>query len=77
VMRIRSLEERIPLVREFAERILPLFDQRIEHAAPLRPVVERVYPMSELAEAHRAFEGNEMFGKLVVSWTDEKRIAPR
>jgi NADPH:quinone reductase len=77
VMRIRSLEERIPLVREFAERILPLFDQRIEHAAPLRPVVERVYPMSELAEAHRALEGNETFGKVVVSWTDEKRIAPR
>jgi NADPH:quinone reductase len=77
VMRSRSLEERIPLVREFSERILPLFDQRIEHAAPLRPVVERVYPMSELAEAHRAMESNETFGKLVVSWTDEKRIAPR
>jgi len=77
VMRSRSLEERIPLVREFSERILPLFDQRIEHAAPLRPVVERVYPMSELAEAHRAMESNESFGKLVVSWTDEKRIAPR
>jgi NADPH2:quinone reductase len=77
VMRSRSLEERIPLVREFAERVLPLFDQRIEHAAPLRPVVERVYPMSELAEAHRSMESNETFGKLVVSWTDEKRIAPR
>jgi NADPH2:quinone reductase len=77
VMRSRGLEERIPLVREFTERILPLFDQRIEHAAPLRPVVERVYPMSQLAEAHQAMESNETFGKLVVSWTDEKRIAPR
>jgi NADPH:quinone reductase len=77
LMRIRGLDERIPLVREFAERILPLFDQRIEHAAPLRPVVERVYPMSELAEAHRAMESNETFGKLVLSWTGEKRVAPR
>jgi NADPH:quinone reductase-like Zn-dependent oxidoreductase len=68
VMRTRTLDERAPLVREFAERMLPLFDHRIEHAAPLRPGLERVYPMSELAEAHRAMEGNETFGKVVVSW---------
>ncbi len=68
VMRTRTLEERISLVREFTERMLPLFDQRIEHAAPLRPVLERVYPMSRLAEAHRVMEGNETFGKIVVTW---------
>lgn len=68
VMRTRGLDERIPLVRAFAERMLPLFDQRIEHAAPLRPVLERTYPMTELAEAHRAMEGNETFGKVVVTW---------
>jgi NADPH:quinone reductase-like Zn-dependent oxidoreductase len=67
-MRTRGLEERIPLVRQFAERMLPLFDQRIEHAAPLRPVLERSYPMAELAEAHRAMESNETFGKIVVVW---------
>jgi NADPH2:quinone reductase len=68
VMRTRGLEERIPLVQEFAARILPLFDQRIDHAAPLRPVLERTYPMAELAEAHRAMESNETFGKIVVVW---------
>jgi len=68
VMRTRGLQERIPLVREFAERILPLFDQRIDHAAPLRPVLERTYPMAELAQAHRAMESNETFGKIVVVW---------
>ena len=36
----------------------------------LRPVLERVYPMAELAEAHRVMEGNETFGKVVVSWTE-------
>ena len=79
VMRTRTLEERVPLVREFTERMLPLFDQRIEHASPLRPVLERVYPMVELAEAHRAMEGNETFGKIVVSWdrqTAERAGAP-
>jgi NADPH:quinone reductase-like Zn-dependent oxidoreductase len=55
-------------VREFSERMLPLFDQRIEHAAPLRPVLERTYSMTELAEAHRLMEGNETFGKVVVTW---------
>jgi NADPH:quinone reductase len=68
VMRTRGLEERVPLVRAFAERMLPLFDQRIEHASPLRPVLEGTYPMAELAEAHRALERNETFGKVVVTW---------
>ena len=70
VMRTRTLEERRPLVRQFAERMLPLFDQRVEHAAPLRPVLERSYPMTALAEAHRALEGNQTFGKVVVTWED-------
>jgi NADPH:quinone reductase-like Zn-dependent oxidoreductase len=68
MMRTRGLDERIPLVRAFAERMLPLFDHRIEHASPLRPVLERTYPMAELAEAHRALESNETFGKVVVTW---------
>jgi NADPH2:quinone reductase len=68
VMRTRGPEERAPLVRAFTERMLPLFDQRIEHAAPLRPVLERTYPMAELPDAHRALESNETFGKVVVTW---------
>jgi NADPH:quinone reductase len=68
VMRTRTSEERVPLVREFRERMLPLFDQRIEHATPLRAVVERTYPMARLAEAHQAMERNETFGKVVVTW---------
>jgi NADPH:quinone reductase-like Zn-dependent oxidoreductase len=68
VMRTRGLEERIALVREFSQRMLPLFDRRIEQAAPLRPVLGRAYPVTELAEAHQALERNETFGKLVVTW---------
>lgn len=68
VMRTRGLDERIPLVREFAERILPLFEPRPEQGAPLRPVLERAYPMTQLADAHRVMEGNATFGKIVVEW---------
>jgi NADPH:quinone reductase len=68
MMRIRGLEERIPLVREFAQRMLPLFESRSEQGARLRPVLERTYPMSQLADAHRVLEGNATFGKIVVTW---------
>ena len=68
VMRARGLEERIPLVREFTDRMIPLFDRRIEQAAPLRPVVERIFPMAEMAEAHRLMESNQTFGKVIVTW---------
>jgi NADPH:quinone reductase len=68
MMRTRGLEERIPLVGEFATRMLPLFEPRHDQAAPLRPVLERTYPMTQLADAHRVMEGNATFGKIVVAW---------
>ncbi|HEY3012726.1 MAG TPA: NAD(P)H-quinone oxidoreductase, partial [Gemmatimonadales bacterium] len=68
VMRTRGLEERIPLVREFEKRMLPLFEPRAEQGAPLRAVLERSYPMTQLADAHRVLEGNATFGKIVVVW---------
>jgi putative PIG3 family NAD(P)H quinone oxidoreductase len=68
VMRTRGLEERIPLIREFGKQMLPLFQPRVEQGASLRPVLERTYPMTQLADAHRVLEGNATFGKIVVAW---------
>jgi len=68
VMRTRGLEERMPLVSEFAARMLPLFEARADQGASLRPVLERTYPMTQLADAHRVMEGNATFGKIVVEW---------
>jgi NADPH:quinone reductase len=68
VMRTRGLEERIPLVREFTERMLPLFEPRGGQGPSLKPVLERTYPMTQLADAHRVMEGNATFGKIVVTW---------
>jgi NADPH:quinone reductase-like Zn-dependent oxidoreductase len=68
VMRTRGLEERIPLVREFGQKMLPLFEPRFGQPAALRPVLERTYPMTQLADAHRVLEGNTTFGKIVVTW---------
>ena len=63
VMRTRGLEERMPLVREFSAADAAALRPGSEQAAPLRPVLERTYPMTELAEAHRVMEGNATFGK--------------
>jgi NADPH:quinone reductase len=68
VMRTRGLGERIPLVRDFAEQMLPLFEPRGDRGTVLRPVLERTYPMAQLADAHRVLEGNATFGKIVLVW---------
>jgi NADPH:quinone reductase-like Zn-dependent oxidoreductase len=67
-MRVRTLEERQALIADFAQRMLPLFDRRIEQAAPLRPVLQTTFPMERIADAHRLLESNETFGKVVVEW---------
>jgi putative PIG3 family NAD(P)H quinone oxidoreductase len=65
VMRSRGPEERAALVRELAERLVPLFESG-DGEPVLRPVVDRTYPMEQIAEAHGAMERNENFGKLVI-----------
>ena len=46
---------------ELAE-LLPLFD-----AGKLKPVVDKVFPLEQAAEAHRRMENRELFGKIVLS----------
>ncbi len=65
VMRSRGAEERAALVRELAEHLAPLFEPRGGQPV-LRPVLDRTYPMEQIAEAHGAMERNENFGKLVL-----------
>lgn len=65
-MRTRALEERVPLVREFTERVIPWFAGGA--GAPLQPVVGATFPMSEMAAAHAFMEQNESFGKIVLTW---------
>jgi putative PIG3 family NAD(P)H quinone oxidoreductase len=62
-MRVRSLLERSELVARFAREVLPWFED-----GTLRPVVDRIVPMREIDEAHRALQANETFGKIVLTW---------
>ena len=64
VLRSRPMEEKIALAREFSERVLPLLAAR-----RVRAVVERVYPFTEIRDAHELLESNATFGKVVLRWS--------
>ncbi|MGD8861976.1 MAG: NAD(P)H-quinone oxidoreductase [Myxococcales bacterium] len=63
VLRSRPLEEKASLARRFEAEVLPLFERGL-----LKPVVDRVMPMKDIAAAHIRMEGNESFGKIVMAW---------
>jgi NADPH2:quinone reductase len=61
-LRTRTLEEKMGVTRRFAVGVLPLLAN-----GQVKPVVERVYALEEIAEAHRAMGENRNFGKLIVT----------
>ena len=61
-LRTRPLEEKVALSRRFSAEMLPLFD-----TGALRPVVDSVYPLEQIAEAHRHMEANANTGKIVIA----------
>lgn len=63
VMRARPLEEKIELARAAAAELVPLFDRGL-----LRPVIDQVLPMADLAAAHARMEADANVGKLVLAW---------
>ena len=60
-MRARSSSEKIELTRAFARTTLPLFDD-----GRLKPLVDSVFPLSEVAQAHARMEANENLGKIIL-----------
>ena len=67
VLRARSLEEKAALTQEFARRMLPLFEATALGTPRLTPVVDRVFALDEVAEAHAYMESNANFGKIVLA----------
>jgi len=62
-MRSRSLQEKIDVAAAFSRDVLPLLESRA-----VAPIIDRVLPMTQVAEAHRAMEANENVGKIVLTW---------
>ncbi len=65
VLRSRPLEEKIAVTQTFARHLLPLFER-----GALRPVIDRVLPLSAAAEAHTHLASNAGFGKVVLEVGD-------
>ena len=61
VMRARPLEEKIEVAQLLAHRLVPLVEQ-----GRLRPVIDRVMPLRDAAEAHRHVASNDSLGKVVL-----------
>jgi NADPH:quinone reductase-like Zn-dependent oxidoreductase len=64
-LRSRSAAEKAAIVSGFRAR----FGRDLD-AGRLRPVVDRVLPLEQAADAHRRLEASEHFGKVVL------RVAP-
>ncbi len=62
-LRGRSLEEKAQATRLFASSVLPLVSR-----GAIRPVIDRVYPVDEIRDAHERMESNLIFGKIVLTF---------
>ncbi len=61
-LRTRTLEEKLSVTRAFATGVLPLLA-----SGKVKPIIERVYPITEISQAHMQMEENQNFGKLIVT----------
>ena len=60
-LRARPLEEKIAATRRFAATVVPWLARGL-----VRPIVDRAYPLDEVAEAQARMEGDASFGKIVL-----------
>ena len=62
VMRARSLEEKIATTAAFEQEVVPLLAN-----GSIEPVIDSVFPLEQIQDAHRRLESNETFGKVVLT----------
>jgi NADPH:quinone reductase-like Zn-dependent oxidoreductase len=62
VMRARSLPEKIAIATSFSQEVVPLLAN-----GSIQPVIDSVFPLEQIADAHRRLESNETFGKVVLT----------
>lgn len=61
VLRARSLQEKIAVMRAFSEDVVPRLASGV-----LRPVLDSTYPLERAAEAYARLASNESVGKVVL-----------
>jgi NADPH2:quinone reductase len=63
MLRGRSIEEKAEATRLFGSSVLPLVLR-----GAIRPVIDRVYPVSQIRDAHERMESNAGLGKIVLTF---------
>lgn len=63
-LRPRSVEQKGVIARELRERVWPLLE-----AGTVKPMVDRVFPLEQAAEAHGLMETSAHMGKIVLNVT--------
>jgi NADPH:quinone reductase-like Zn-dependent oxidoreductase len=61
-LRTRSIEEKATATRLFSQHVVPLLAN-----GHVRPVIDSVFSIEEVREAHKRIESNESFGKVVLT----------
>lgn len=63
VLRSQSRQEKAEITRGFVKTVLPLLA-----SGKVRPIIDRIFPMREVEEAHQYLRRGEHFGKIVLTW---------
>ncbi len=61
-LRGRTIEEKLSVTAQFKRHVLPHLT-----SGSMKPVVDRTFPLEEVADAHRYMETNANFGKIVLT----------
>eukprot|EP01147_Barroeca_monosierra_P006940 gene6940-7600_t len=70
-LRARSLEYKAKLVSAFATSRLPLFETN-----QLRVIIDKVFPLRLVSEAHAMMDANKNTGKIILKVTDDADRVP-
>lgn len=62
-LRARSVEFKAQIAQELKAHVWPLLEE-----GRIKPVVFRVFPAAQAAEAHALMERSEHVGKIVLDW---------
>lgn len=63
VLRSQSRQEKAAIAGAFNDTVSPLFE-----AGKVRPIIDRIFPIRQVEEAHLYLKAGEHFGKVVLTW---------
>jgi len=67
VLRSQSREEKAAIIEGFTRTVVPLLA-----SGEVRPIIDTIFPIRKVEEAHQYLLKNEHFGKIVLTWESFK-----